>query len=357
MLKLEDKDYTLDFKFEAGTSRGVMTTHEVIFIKIYQSDDPSVFGLGEAAPLKNLSSERLDDVREAIAKIKAVIAKVVMPTTELDCFKLVKELCPDSLPSLRTALETAFLDLMGGGRRMIFDNDFSKGKASIPINGLIWMADAGLMKSRIQEKLAEGYDCIKMKIGAIDFEQELKLLEMLRDSSMELTIRVDANGAFPTNEALAKLKALEPFGIHSIEQPIMAGQPEAMQIICKRSPIPIALDEELIGVNGKTEKAQLLDLVKPQYIILKPTFVGGFASTLEWIALAEERKIGWWLTSALESNVTLNAIAQFAGRYPNNGHQGLGTGQLYHNNVSSPLEIRQASLHYNLELAWDSVFS
>lgn len=356
MLKLEYKDYQLDFKFEAGTSRGVLTHHQIVLLKIWDDKNPEIFGLGEAAPLVNLSVDKLSDVKLALPEIAEKIQLMPVPVDQIAVFEMVKELVDVNLPSLRMALETAFLDLINGGKRLIFENDFVKGEKSIPINGLIWMGDEEFMKSQIHQKLDQKFECIKMKIGAIDFEKELALLKMLREASPDLILRVDANGAFPTNEVLFKLNQLAKYNLHSIEQPISANQPEAMQLICRRTPVPVALDEELIGITAYEEKKELLEFIKPQYIILKPTLLGGFAATLEWIEIAEKLKIGWWLTSALESNVSLSAIAQFAGNYKNPGYQGLGTGQLYHNNFECPLELDGPHLKYNRDKEWASVF-
>jgi len=356
MLKLEYKEYTLDFKFEAGTSRGVLTKHSVIFIKIYDPANPEMFGLGEAAPLPNLSPDNLDDIRETLDSRLSRIEKMSVPTNEAEVFHMVNELVDVEIPSLRMALETALLDLMNGGKRLIFDNGFYRGELHIPINGLIWMGKKEFMQQQIKEKLMAGYQCIKMKIGAIDFYEELELLKMLRGASEELIIRVDANGAFPTDSIFKHLFELSELNIHSIEQPIMPGQPEAMQLLCKKTQVPIALDEELIGITNPTEKLDLLKLIMPQYIILKPTLLGGFGATLEWISMAKSLGIGWWLTSALESNVSLNAIGQFAGNFENLSYQGLGTGQLYHNNIDSPLEISDAHLKYKPEQSWGEIF-
>lgn len=356
MLKLEYREYTLDFKFEAGTSRGILNHHRVVLLKVYDQSSPGVYGLGEAAPLVNLSPERVEDVLEQLVDVAGQLQKMGMPYTEEEVFRAVDALVPPSLPSLRMGMECCLLDLMHGGRRVLFENDFSKGVSDIPINGLIWMGDYSTMEQQIDEKLAAGYKCIKMKIGAMDFGQELRLLAALRERSDQLVIRVDANGAFPTDTVFRQLTQLEPFGIHSIEQPIMAGQPEAMQLLCKLSKVPIALDEELIGITEPSQRVELLRLIRPPYIILKPTLLGGFSATLEWIRTAENFGIGWWLTSALESNIGLNAIAQFAGRFPDNGYQGLGTGQLYHNNFDSPLQINGGFLGYDLQKAWVADF-
>ncbi|MFY0605190.1 MAG: o-succinylbenzoate synthase [Cyclobacteriaceae bacterium] len=355
MLRLEYKDYTLDFKFAAGTSRGILRKHHVMFVKVF-ADDSDLYGVGEAAPLPNLSIDSLDLIDDYLPELSSRLKNSSVPTNQHEVFSLVNEIVPQDLPSLKMALEVALLDLIHGGRHLCFKNSFYRGKSSIPINGLIWMDEAEKMSEQIQNKLAAGYRCVKMKIGAIDFEQELNLIQSLRAHSDDLIIRVDANGAFPTNEVLSKLMVLEAYNIHSIEQPIMAGQHEAMQLICRRSKVPIALDEELIGIHDFDKKEALLNLIRPQYIILKPTLLGGFKNTLEWMSLADQMNIGWWLTSALESNVALNAIAQFAANYPNSGFQGLGTGQLYHNNIESPLRIEKAALLYDEGVNWQSVF-
>lgn len=356
MLKLEYKEYTLDFKFEAGTSRGILTRHHIVLLKVYDSAKSGVFGLGEAAPLQNLSPDTVEEVLEAMKELQEALRGTPLPAGEEEVYQLVGRLVSKELPSLKFGLEMALMDLINGGKRLLFDNAFSQGVKDIPINGLVWMGTPEFMKRQIEEKLAAGFKCIKVKIGAIDFEKELELLEMLRDVSDELMIRVDANGAFPTSEVFKKLSDLAPFQLHSIEQPIMAGQIEAMQLICRRSPVPVALDEELIGPMDRSQKQELLKLIRPQYIILKPTLLGGFRETLEWISIADSMGIGWWLTSALESNLGLNAIAQFAGNFRNQGYQGLGTGQLYHNNLESPLELNGPFLGYNREKQWGTLF-
>lgn len=356
MLKLEYKDYTLDFKFDAGTSRGILRQHRVVFLKIYQSSKPEIAGYGEVAPLVGLSPETVEEVMEALPIVMEKLAKHAMPIDEDDVWHLVDHLASMDLPSLRFGLESALLDLVNGGQKRLFENDFSEGKRDIPINGLIWMGEESFMKAQIAQKLQAGFKCIKMKVGAIDFDQELRLIAMLREQSESLMIRVDANGAFPVNEVFSRLSELEKYKVHSIEQPIMPGQWEAMQLICKRTPVPIALDEELIGLPEFSQKQELLKMLRPQYIILKPTLLGGFKQTLEWIRLANQMQIGWWLTSALESNIGLNAISQFAGNFSDIGYQGLGTGQLYTNNINSPLTISGAYLGLDTHKGWDVPF-
>lgn len=278
-----------------------------------------------------------------------------IPQTEQEAFHTAKRVA-EGIPSIQFALETAMLDWLGGGKKILYKNKFSKGKTCIPINGLIWMADKITMKARIDEKLAQGFTCLKLKIGAIDFKEELSLLEYIRKhySENDLTIRVDANGAFKPEEAMLKLEQLSKWGLHSIEQPIKKGQYREMALLCSQSPIPVALDEELIGNLTREKKQGLLDQVRPPYIILKPSLLGGLASTEEWITLAEERGIGWWITSALESNIGLNAIAQFTAQYAPLIPQGLGTGQLYTNNIASPLAVKKGYLCYEQDQPWDT---
>jgi o-succinylbenzoate synthase len=277
-----------------------------------------------------------------------------LPPSALDT--LVEELVEPTWPALRFALETAILDWQNGGRRQLFDNAFSRGEAGLPINGLVWMGEASFMQSQIKKKLAEGYSCLKMKIGGIDFATELQLLTEIRAVAgpERLTLRVDANGAFAPHEALVKLEQLARFDLHSIEQPIAAGQAALMAKLCRESPIPIALDEELIGVTQAEDQQALLAQIRPSYIILKPTLVGGLRATRQWLAAAEAQGAASWLTSALESNVGLNAVSQLAGEVARPDFpQGLGTGQLYHNNVAAPLRIAAGHLHYDPQGEWE----
>ena len=246
--------------------------------------------------------------------------------------------------------------MANGGRRQLYLNAFSQGQEVLPINGLVWMGDAGFMREQIQQKLAAGYSCLKLKIGGLEFATELALLAEIRAVAgpEKLTLRVDANGAFAPAEAPRQLAQLAEFGLHSIEQPIKAGQTAALAALCRTSPLPIALDEELIGTTEPTRQAALLDEIRPAYIVLKPTLLGGHAATRRWIALAEARGLGWWLTSALESNVGLNAVAQLTGEYNVHGFpQGLGTGQLYHNNVAAPLHVGGGVLRYDPAGPWE----
>ncbi len=249
----------------------------------------------------------------------------------------------------------AFLSLQSQDPFQLFDTPFSSGKTGIPINGLIWMGDQGFMKQQIKDKLSAGFSCIKMKIGAIDFASEIALLKSIRRefNSNEIELRVDANGAFSPKGALEKLEQLAALDLHSIEQPIKQGQWDEMAALCEKTPLPIALDEELIGVFASEEKKRLLHTIKPQYIIFKPSFIGGFKGTDEWIELAEDKNVDWWITSALESNLGLNGIAQYTSTKNSILPQGLGTGSLFTNNVPSPLEIEKGSIRYADNQQWD----
>jgi o-succinylbenzoate synthase len=341
--------YKLHFKFEAGTSRGVLREKTSFFLQAFEDSIPGVVGWGEAAPLPKLSIDDLPDFESHLSGYCRKFKGMEVMKSEEEILKWVSSAIPDRFPSIRFAFETALLDLMHGGRNKVFENPFFEGKEPIPINGLIWMGKQEFMLEQIDKKLEEGYSCIKMKIGAIDFDQECALLDYIRSrySSDEIVLRVDANGAFDPGSALEKLKRLASYDLHSIEQPIRQGQIKEMAALCRLSPLPIALDEELIGVNGIENKRKLLEGIMPHYIILKPTLVGGIASSREWIALAESLDIGWWMTSALESNIGLNAIAQLTSTFSVTTPQGLGTGQLYINNIASPLKIENGHILYD----------
>lgn len=347
--------HTLQFKFDARTSRGAISTHQVYYLQLSHDSKSTVTGIGECAPLAGLSIDFRPDLEKKIAEVCQLVTDLKIKET-LDISTL-KELALNDWPALKFALETAFLDWQNGGRRLFYDNSFSRSEAGIPINGLVWMGDKTFMQEQIRKKLSEGYACLKLKIGGLDFSTELELLQQIREAAgpEELTIRVDANGAFSVEDAFKKLEKLARYELHSIEQPIRQGQPEEMAQLCAYTPVPIALDEELIGVQDAIEKVKLLDYIKPQYIILKPTLVGGLKASAEWIELVENRSINWWMTSALESNIGLNAISQFTANYPVQMPQGLGTGQLYHNNIASPLIIKQGALWYDAQQAWEPI--
>ena len=334
--------YILNFKRPSGTSRGILKTKETWFIIL---NDNEKQGIGECGILRTLSVDDRPDYEE---KLKWACQNIHLGTVVL-----LKELY--EFPSIQFGLEQAFLSLQSHTMFDLFPSEFTKGNQAIPINGLVWMGDKEFMKTQIKEKLATGFSCIKMKIGAIDFKTEMELLTSIRKefSSNEIELRVDANGGFDPNNALEKLKRLSELEIHSIEQPIKQGQFEEMASLCEKTPLPIALDEELIGVFSVTKKQEILQTIQPQYIILKPSLVGGFKGSKEWIEKAESHNVGWWVTSALESNVGLNAIAQWTFTLNSNMPQGLGTGGLYTNNIESPLEIEKGSLKYNTYKKWN----
>ena len=334
--------YILDFKVPGGTSRGILTQKETWFVRIWHDETPWIFGIGECALFRGLSADDRPGYEE---KLKEVCGQV----DTLDTVSL------RDWSSIRFGVETALLDLKNGGKRKICPGAFYEGKQSIEINGLIWMGDKEAMYSRIEEKLTAGFRCVKLKIGAIDFNSELELLKSIRSryGKDEIELRVDANGAFLPSEAMSKLDRLSRYDIHSIEQPIRQGQWREMARLCARTPVPIALDEELIGVNDAGQKRELLEAIRPRYIILKPALAGGFSGTEEWIRLAEARGIGWWVTSALESNIGLSALAQWTYGLQNPMPQGLGTGLLYTNNIPSPLQLTGERLYYRPQRMWD----
>jgi o-succinylbenzoate synthase len=331
-MRYEVEERVLHFKQPAGTSRGVYTERKIWLVHL---SDGEREGVGECAPLPDLSCDALPD-KEYKAFLEKACDRLCL-TGELD-----GEALRDN-PSMLFGLETALLNLRQGER--LFDTPFSRGEEGIPINGLVWMGHYDEMLQRMEEKLEKGFRCVKLKIGAIDFEQELDLVKRIRDrfSFHEVELRLDANGAFSYEEALYKLELLSQYAIHSIEQPIRQGQWAFMAELCRESPLPIALDEELIGVNDPEMKGHMLSVIKPRYIILKPSLHGGMTGCREWIEAARDRDIGSWITSALESNIGLNAIAQFASEVygPHiTMPQGLGTGQLFTDNIPMPLEIR-----------------
>jgi O-succinylbenzoate synthase len=341
-LKATCHKYILDFKSPSGTSRGIMTKKETWFIILENGDKK---GIGECGILRGLSVDDRPDYEE---KLQWTCRNI----------HLGKDLLWESLlefPSIQFGVEMAFQSLASETPFLLFPSNFTNGTESILINGLVWMGEEAFMKQQIETKLAAGYRCIKLKIGAINFETELQLLGFIRKhfSPDQVEIRVDANGAFSVSEALTKLQQLSKFHLHSVEQPIRPNNQIAMKDLCNKAAFPIALDEELIGVFTLEEKKQLLQNIKPQYIILKPSFVGGFRGAQEWISIAEKFGIGWWITSALESNIGLNAIAQWTYLQNNSMPQGLGTGALYTNNFNCPLVVLEGKLWYQKQLVWD----
>ena len=345
-IKVNLSERVLHFKQPAGTSRGVYTERRIWLVTV---TDGQRTGVGECAPLPQLSCDDVPNYSEELRVKSEEFAAAIQEGDEAIAafFETMRD-----YPSMLFGLETALLAMQGstpavGGAQLpvLFDTPFSRGEVGIPINGLVWMGTYDEMEQRIEDKLRQGFRCIKLKIGAIDFDAELALVKKIRErfGPREVELRVDANGAFPFDEALYKLELLSQYALHSIEQPIKAGQWANMAELCRESPLPIALDEELIGVNDPDQKRQMLNIIKPRYIILKPSLHGGIMGCREWIDTARDMQIGSWMTSALESNVGLNAIAQFCSsvygpdiRMP----QGLGTGQLFTDNIPMPLEIR-----------------
>ena len=333
---------SLNFKQASGTSRGVLRTKETYFLKVVDGDN---IGFGECAVFIGLS---VDDRPDYEDKLDWLCKNINQNLVEL-----LQELI--EFPSIQFGLEQAFLSVKSENPFELFPSKFTESEDAIKINGLIWMGTEAFMRQQIREKLDAGFSTLKLKIGAIDFKSEISLLKSIRKefSSEEIEIRVDANGGFLPSEALEKLKRLSDFELHSIEQPIKQGQIAEMAALCATTPLPIALDEDLIGVFDVTKKQEILQTIKPQYIILKPSLVGGFKGSAEWIQLADAQHIGWWITSALESNIGLNAIAQWTYTLKNNLPQGLGTGSLFTNNFESPLEVNGENLHYNNKIKWN----
>ncbi len=337
--------YILNFKRPSGTSRGVMTEKETWFI-IIEKDGKK--GIGECGILRGLS---IDDRPDYENKLRWTCENIHLGEDQL-WLELIE------FPSIQFGVEMAFQSIASESPFLLFPSEFTDGTKSIQINGLVWMGEEAFMKEQIEEKLAQGFNCIKLKIGAIDFGKELQLLGFIRDnfSPKQVEIRVDANGAFDSNEALDKITQLSEFKLHSIEQPIQKNNTDRMAELCKNTLLPIALDEELIGVFTYEEKERLLQKIMPQYIILKPSFIGGFRGTQQWISLAEKYEIGWWITSALESNIGLNAIAQWTFLHNNSMPQGLGTGALYTNNFDCPLVVSEGQLWYEKAMDWKFSF-
>ena len=349
-MRFEIEEKTLHFKQPAGTSRGVYTTRKIWLVRL---SDGEREGVGECAPLPDLSCDAMEDeaYRTILNKVcvefcqRQESQRGQTPCNPLRYSQMGQSPCDSwrQYPSMLFGLETAWLNMTNGDR--LFDTAFSRGEVGIPINGLVWMGSYEEMLKRMEEKLEKGFRCVKLKIGAIDFEQELDLIKRIRErfSHHEVELRLDANGAFKYEEALYKLELLSQYAIHSIEQPIRQGQWGYMADLCRESPLPIALDEELIGVNDPEMKRHMLNIIKPRYIILKPSLHGGMFGCREWIKTARDMGIGSWITSALESNIGLNAIAQFASDVYGDHitmPQGLGTGQLFTDNIDMGLEIR-----------------
>lgn len=349
------KKHVLNFSSSRGTSRGVLNSKPSYFI-VLEDSDSGRRGIGECGILPGLSCDDRPGYEEMLTSVTE--AWLAARSSGLEAL--------NEWPSIKFGFETAQLHLQNGGFSRLFDTSFSHGNEGIEINGLVWMNSYEVMLKELQSKIELGFSCIKIKIGAVDFDNELKLIQHIRKQfcSDDIKIRVDANGAFSPEEAPAKLDVLSKLNLHSIEQPIKAGQWREMEKLCRNTPIPIALDEELIGLNTSEKRKEMMAAIKPQAVILKPSLVGGFEVCDEWIDLCEKNNAFWWATSALESNIGLNAIAQYTASKinpPPKGEgsviaQGLGTGLLYTNNIPSPLEIRGSKLFYNRDNSWEIPF-
>lgn len=345
MLEASYKKHRLIFKTPVGTSRGVLETKDSWFLSVWNTEEPEIVGIGECSIIANLSIEdpnmiesMLDEVCENIDSFNDYLDEILLP-----------------YPAIRFALETAIYDLSNGGVQVLFESDFTNGVEGIPINGLIWMGDEAYMREQMEQKIMH-YPCLKMKIGAISFEREISVIKWLRETyGYDFELRLDANGAFSKDEVDERLAELDKYKIHSIEQPIKQGQWHEMAKLCERSPFPIVLDEELIGIHSLDMKRIMLQTIKPHYIIIKPSLVGGFEASEEWISLAKDMNIGWWITSALESNIGLNAIAQWTYTLKTEIPQGLGTGGIFTNNIDSPLYIAGGALWYERQPLEDDI--
>lgn len=346
MLRLALVPYTLHFAKPAVTSRGALTQRDILLLRAWNTDDPLIVGWGECGPLPGLSRDDRPSFAEEIAEVCGVINAGYMPTPA--------DLA--HLPSFAFGLDTALRDLAGGGRRILWDSPFARGEHGLPTHGLIWMDTPDGLLRQIEAKLAAGFRVIKMKIGALPPAQELALLHTLRSAygPDRVELRLDANGAFDAAAALPTIEQLARYDVAFLEQPLPAGRWEETAALCRRSPIPLALDEELIAIAGAEARRRLLDTVQPQHLILKPALLGGFAVANEWIADAEARGIQWWANSLLESNLGLNAICQWIAAVDRRERiHGLGTGTLFINNIPSPLRLAGSELICSRDHPWN----
>lgn len=341
------------FNFKARTSRGLMKDKTSWFIRVWESQTPEIAGWGECGPLPGLSMDHKPDYE---ATLDSVIRNFNSREINNASAAASLDFIPGGYPSIRFGFEMALADLVHGGKRVVFDTSFVIGKP-IPINGLVWMGDMDFMMGQVNIKIGDGFRCIKLKVGGLDFERECDVLHYIRKRYYreDITLRLDANGAFKLDDAMYKLEQLARFNVHSIEQPIKVSQSE-MTELCRKSPIPIALDEELIGKESLEEKERLLETIRPAFIVLKPMF-HGFEGCRQWISIANKLGIGWWITSALESTLGLSAICQFTSAYDPEIPQGLGTGTIYENNFESPLEVKNGQIFHNPRWGWDEQLS
>lgn len=338
------------FNFKARTSRGLMKDKTSWFIRIEDARNPGVYGIGESGPLPGLS---VDHSKDFESHLKRVVEGINESKLTLSDSPAIIRMIPRELPSIIFGVETALLDLRNGGKRIVYRNSFADGKP-IAINGLVWMGDMDFMMEQINQKISQGFKCVKLKVGGLDFERECDILSYIRRRYFRenIVIRLDANGAFKADEVLYKLQELSKFQVQSIEQPMRPGL-EEMEELCRKSPIPVAFDEELIGIYSHADKAALLTRLKPQFIVLKPTLHGGLFGCDEWIRAAESVGIGWWITSALESSIGLNAICQFTANYDPVIPQGLGTGAIYEDNIGSPLVVKEGNIFWDSRATWE----
>lgn len=341
MLSASFQKFQLQFIRPVLTSRGAMAVKNGYFVRV---SNGKTSGVGECSFIEGLSRDYLSMIEHELDRV----------CRNIQHWESIKEEVYQQFPSIVFAIETALLDFKNGGTKQLFATDFSAGRKAIPINGLVWMGSKSFMLEQLKSKLEQGFKCIKIKVGAINFDEECDLIAFIRShfDAAQMEIRLDANGAFKSDDVFAKLERLSRFQIHSIEQPIAVNQWALMKEICEAKIMDVALDEELIYTVGKATKLSMLDAIAPQYIILKPSLIGGFDKSDEWIQFAEERYIQWWATSALESNIGLNAIAQWVSAKQDVLVQGLGTGALYTNNIDSPLVVRGGQLWYDTSLTW-----
>ncbi|HLP11543.1 MAG TPA: o-succinylbenzoate synthase [Flavobacteriales bacterium] len=344
MFSVEITKRNLKFAFPAGTSRGVLHEKPTWYLSV-TAQSLGVTGVGECSPIWGLSPEKENEYESILEQVKNTINN----------FETLLKHDLLAHPSIYFGLETAMLDLFKGGRKIFFENDFTNGKAGININGLVWMNSLDDMYKQAIEKKKQGFNCIKLKVGTHKTDDEIHLLKTLRkELGNDIILRIDANGAYDYPTAVDVLNALNDVNLHSIEQPLKTGH-EKLSALCANNLVPIALDEELIGVIGKDAKEELISKIKPHYIVLKPSLHGGFMGCREWIEAAQRHNCGWWMTSALESNIGLNAIAQFTAQTKNPLHQGLGTGKIYDNNIESPLYIENGQLKFNSTKKWSEL--
>lgn len=334
------KEYKLKFKFPARTSKNILYDKKTWYIILKSNNQ---IGIGECSYISHLSKKSEQQITKKIQEVCSLLNKNIEPEIIINDLK--------EYPGIKFAIETALIDLKNKGNKILFPSKFTEGKEGIKINGLIWINNKEETLKQIENKISKGFSCIKMKIGSMSFTDEIEIISKIRNISKDIEIRLDANGAFNYNQALEIINALKKFDIHSIEQPIPPGNPIEMKKLCQKSSIPIALDEELIFTTS--DKNLLIETIKPHYIVLKSGLLGGFSDTIEWINIANYYNIGWWITSALESNIGLNAIAQWTYTLKNTFIQGLGTGLLYDNNISSPLLLKGEFLYYNPDIKWD----